>query len=145
MEGKHHSLVKEELKKLGTNREYDTSNSGNEIPSLRKKGYKIKPDVIWEKDNRIQYIFEIDQGARGNYPKTIYGSMLTGIILSKIYDSVFYEITFSASNSEKVKKILELYKKYILNSDKIRLIILPYRNLNSAKRNYYWDLYKRIK
>ena len=122
-----------------------TDKSGKEIISLKKKGYRIKPDVIWEMGERIKYIFEVDKGAYDNYPKTIYGSMLTGIILSKIYDCVFWEVTFKSKNSEKVKKVLELFKKNIFNSNRIRLIILPYRDSNSAERNYYYGLSKEIK
>ncbi|MBU0460540.1 MAG: hypothetical protein KJ771_07070 [Nanoarchaeota archaeon] len=140
----YHSIVVGELKKLGENKEFKTDKSGKEIISLKKEGYRIKPDVVWEKEGKIKYIFEVDKGAYDNYPKTIYGSMLTGIILSKKYGWVFYEVTFKSKNSEKVKKILELFKKNILNSKKLRLIILPYRNLNSAERNYYWDLSKEI-
>ncbi len=141
-----HKIVVRELIDIGKNRGFKINESGKELSELKKKGYRIKPDVVWKKDGKIRYIFEVDRGAYDNYPKTIYGSMLVGIILSKFYDCTFYEITFKSPNSKKVMRILKLFKKYVIDSKKIKLIIVPYRKPTpSARRNYYWYLTKKIR
>lgn len=76
MAGAFHSIIVKELKKLGKNRGFVTDESGKELKDLKQKGYKIRPDVVWNKDGKIKYVFEVDKGAYDNYPKTIYGSVL---------------------------------------------------------------------
>src|SRR3989344_8548246 len=91
----HHSILLAVLKKLGRDRGFETGKSNKTLKEFKEKeNYEIRPDVVWEKDGKIKCIFEVDKGAYDKYPKTIFGSMLGGIVLSKYMKCVFYEVTF---------------------------------------------------
>jgi hypothetical protein len=113
-EQKWTKTIKSILKKKGKRNGFDLNNSEKKIEI--KKGLSVKPDVVWSKNGKFRYIFEIDTGARDIYPKTIYGSILSGIILAKFKEATLIEITPRSPNGKKAKLIVELLKEYFGHS-----------------------------
>lgn len=140
------SLIKKALLAKGEQLGYDTSNSNKKITLKTEEGdYEIRPDVVWEIDNKKKVIFEIDTGAYGNYPKTIFGSMLTGILMAKKFECTFVEIiprlsNKSNDNSFKAKKIASLFKKSF-ESPKFFILDMGY---NPSKKWAYENIHKNI-
>jgi hypothetical protein len=100
--------IQQKLKKIGKEKGYKTNRSGKDIPmSKGKKDFTVRPDIIWEKDGRIEMIFEIDQFTKPGYSKTIYGSMLQGLLLAKHYTAKFIEIVPKDENGRKACMISE--------------------------------------
>jgi hypothetical protein len=88
-------------------------------------GLRIRPDVLWkDQDDKIKVIFEIDTCPSTSYPKTIYGSMLGGILLAKENNAEFVEVLRGGKNiSKKAEIIAELFKKHF--NEKMNVIEAP--------------------
>lgn len=109
MEGDWTKSVKKTLKAKG-------KQAGFSVPQREKAfvlgGLKIQPDVVWYKNGRINCIFEIDIFNGGYYQKTIYGSMLSGIVMAKNYKAKFVEIVQNKTqNGKKAVQITKLLKE----------------------------------
>lgn len=145
-EGNWSEIVRKAVINKGISNGFDVSQSNRQLDIHTTQGsLAIRPDVIWKKGNKIKYIFEIDTGAYGNYQKTIFGSLLTGILLAKKYDCVFVEIVRKESsalndNSKKAKKIESLFKQFY-KSPKFHVISVGH---DVKKRWAYEDIQKDI-
>ena len=108
-------MIRKILVNKGKLKGYEVDSDKQQDLKTPKDNYKIRPDIIWKKDGKIKAIFEIDTGAYGIYPKTIFGSMLTGILMAKKYNCKFVEVVRrdsrkEADNSYKAEKIASLFK-----------------------------------
>lgn len=92
---------------------YDCSNFEE---TLEVDGLRIRPDVIWSKNGKRCVIFEIDTGAGDTSQKSIYGSILSGIVLAKRYRCIFIEITPKCQAGEKAEFISKIIKKIFRDS-----------------------------
>ncbi len=102
-------------------------------------GLSIQPDVLWkDKNEKIKVVFEIDSFTRGDYQKTIFGSMFSGVILAKEKNVKFVEIVpKGAKNSKKAKQIAKSFKKHF--HENIYVIEIPnnrnYRHIQYNLKN----------
>jgi hypothetical protein len=104
------------------------------------KGLNVQPDVLWIKNNKIKVIFEIDTFSRGDYQKTIFGSMLSGIVFAEIKNAKFVELVPKGDpSSQKAKLIAKLFKKYFHRT--IYVIEVP---RNQRYRHIHYNLTKEL-
>jgi len=95
----------------GKQLEYDTTLSNKDnIIEAGDYSVKLRPDIVWSKHSTIRYIFEIDTGARDVYQKTIYGSILSGIVMAKQRNAVFIEVVPRSPSGKKALAIVEILK-----------------------------------
>ena len=93
---------------------------------LNINGLKIQPDVIWRKENRVRCVFEIDTFSNDYYAKTIFGSILGGIIMARVKDAEFIEIVKNRThNGSRAEQMIELIKRYLGSLPKIHCILVP--------------------
>ena len=112
-------------KELGMFRFISDTDTGFEESVDLKNGLRIRPDVLWkDSDGRIKVIFEIDTYSSTSYPKTIYGSMLGGIIMAKEMEAEFVEVVREGMKiSRKAELIAELFNKHF--KERINIIEAP--------------------
>jgi len=103
-----------------------------------RKPLRIIPDSVWVKNNGSTIIFEINQFTGGNYQKTIYGSMLQGLILAKQIGAMFVEIVTKDKNGEKASTICETLKHQY--KDLPRFHVIQVSNRFSARKHVQWSL-----
>lgn len=133
------TIVRDVLRNKGKQLHYDRQNIEERLTLV--KGLNIQPDVLWIKNNKIKVIFEIDAFTRGEYQKTIFGSMLSGIVLAEVKNAKFIEIVpKGARNSQKAKLIAKLFKKYFHRN--IYVIEVP---RNQRYRHMQYNLSKELK
>jgi hypothetical protein len=132
------------LKNRGRREGYDIK-LGEEMEILSKKeSLKVRPDVIWTKDGKPEIIFEIDQFTRGNYQKTIYGSMLQGLVFAKQEGARFVEIVPNTENGRKACTISEILKEQYENLPEFCVIPVRKSNKPSAPRHARHHLKKQL-
>lgn len=133
------TMVKKVLRNKGKQFGYEKQLS--EERKVMTKGLNIQPDVLWIKRDKLKVIFEIDTFSRGDYQKTIFGSMLSGIVFAKIKNAKFIEIVPRGDkNSKKAKLIAKLFKKYFHRT--IYVIEVP---RNQRYRHMQYNLTKELK
>jgi len=104
--------VQRELRKKGEDFGYDVDLSGTEfVITGSKKPFKVRPDIVWSRDGKARIFFEIDQFSKIGYDKTIYGSMLKGLVLAKQEGARFVEIVPNDENGWKACMMSEILKK----------------------------------
>ena len=104
--------VQRELRKKGKDFGYNVNLSGKEMEIIgSKEPLKVRPDIVWSKDGKAKIIFEIDQFIKPGYDKTIYGSMLQGLVLAKQKGARFVEIVPKDENGWKACMMSEILRK----------------------------------
>lgn len=150
------SIVKKQIRHKGDLLGYDKQTSFEECITFANN-LKIKPDVLWVKNNRIYYMFEIDMHPSENYQKTIFGSMFSGVLLTKVKkvkgtfrnltigkNTKFVEVVLKGvENSKKARQGADLFRKYF--DTRIYIVEIPMRNGIYKKANMQHVLTNELK
>jgi hypothetical protein len=133
--------LQSELKKRGPKEGYDIiSNQDVEIAE-RDAVLKVRPDVAWTKNGKLEIIFEIDQYSRDQYQKTIFGSMLQGLILAKQKSAKFVEIVpKNTENGRKAHVVSRILKEEFNDLPEFCVIQVRKSDKPSAVRHAKYDL-----
>lgn len=137
-------ILQSYLRNRGPKEGYNIGRAEMEIVS-KKGSLKVRPDIVWTtKDGKPKIIFEIDQFTRGNYQKTIYGSMLQGLVLAKPEGARFVEIVPNTENGRKACTISEILKEQYENLPEFYVIPVRKSNKPSAPRHAIYHLKKQL-
>ena len=121
---------------------YDVSLSNKTLPS--KYLPNTRPDVVWQKGRRLRYLFELDQHG-SNYQKTIYGSMLRGLILAQEFDLHFVQvIPNDERHAMKIQQTLQAFKK-LFHFKKADVLAIPRRAGHYSYDNIQWEVLKGLR
>lgn len=149
-------IVKRQLRHKGELLGYDKQTGFEERLTFRNK-LKIEPDVLWVKNNHIYSIFEIDMHSSKYYQKTIFGSMFSGVLLTKAKavkgtfrdftidkNTKFVEVVLKGvENSKKARQGADLFRKYF--GKNIYVIEIPMRTGTYKKANMQYILTTELK
>ena len=135
--------IRKALINKGKNLRYETNKSNKNIHI--KNSEPIRPDIVWKKDDKIKIVFEIDTGARDIYPKTIYGSMITGILLAKQKNCKFVEVTPKGSNGKKATSLLKLINSQFQKVPKSYVVQIGRLSGKDSEKNIQKSLTKELK
>ena len=113
----------------------------------------LRPDVVWSKNGNYRIIFEIDTGSRDKYQKSIYGSMLSGVILSKEKKAKFVQIVprsprgtkGSAEKAKRIAKIIRKELKELIGPRRILVVDVPRRKGKYSKEHIQKSLTKELR
>jgi hypothetical protein len=136
--------VQKELDTLGQKMGYEIESGKEMRVETAKDSLKVRPDIVWWKNGEPKIIFEIDQFSRG-YQKTIYGSLLQGLVLAKHKGAKFVEIVPNDTSGEKACRISEILKMEF--NDLPEFTVIKTRKseaLDSADRHAKYDLKKKL-
>ena len=128
--------LQKELELRGQKESYETK-PNKEIKI--ENTLKVKPDMMWIKDGKIEMIFEIDQFPV-NYQKTIYGSMLQGLVLAKQQGAKFVEIVPNDRVGEKARIIAEILKNQFNDLPEFHVLKVRKSDKPSAMRHAQYHL-----
>jgi len=138
--------VQNGLKKQGKDRNFDADLSGTKMEITGgKKPLDVRPDIVWSRNGKIGIVFEIDQFKQG-YKKTIYGSMLQGLVLAKQKGARFIEIVPRDENGKKACIISAVLKNEFKEALPEFCVIQVRKSKaeNSAKDQAIYDLKKQL-
>jgi len=129
-------ILQKELELRGQKEGFETKpNKETKI----ENALKVKPDMMWIKDGKTEIIFEIDQFPV-NYQKTVYGSMLQGLVLAKQQGAKFVEIVPNDRVGKKAHIIAEILKNQFNDLPEFHVLKVRKSDKPSAMRHAQYHL-----